>query len=647
MEGKGSSRGSTAALWLATALLTLLGLQLLRGFLAAAAFYLHQGLKLHPLIAAGITLWALALSFLALPAVRRLGRWKTLNAAGTGVVALRLAEQGCPWVPLDLLLAGLGTGLFALFLPVAWATLARWGTSRAWGMAVASGLVADTSLHAATRTVGLSWAGGGGSLLATVLLGVAALAALFWSRRPWDGERETPPSFPFPWTLALTGPWFYLQLVGLQNLGRATSLTGLALPWAALLVVAGGSLGLLVALWTLGKSSPPWLGGFLGGVGLVSLLLPTDPDFMAALFVVLGGAATVPLLPLALAPGSGGEIQEIHAEHRHFWIHGTGFFLLGLLLFVHYGSFQLPLPGSQDLFLGATLAALAVGSWVAARRWREERPVPRSWAERLAPFVVWLGPLALWISWNPPRVTAPETPPTAIRLLAYNIHMGFDLKGQLALQELAATMEDARPDVIALQEVSRGWVVAGSVDLLEWLGERLGMTAVFGPTADRQWGNALLSRYPIRRTEAGALPPDSLRLRRGYLDAEIDLGDETLRVLATHLHNPRNASAVRVVQVEALLRGWGGSERTVLLGDLNATPDSPEIQLLAAAGWRDAALGLPEPLRLTHPSFGPNRQIDYIWTSPDLQVLDFAVLPSAASDHLPVVATVAWGGGEG
>ena len=85
-----------------------------------------------------------------------------------------------------------------------------------------------------------------------------------------------------------------------------------------------------------------------------------------------------------------------------------------------------------------------------------------------------------------------------IRIATYNIHQGFDSFGRLALERQAQAIEASRADVVGLQEVSRGWVMNGSVDTLDWLARRLRMHGAWGPTADPAWGNAVLSRFPIR-----------------------------------------------------------------------------------------------------------------------------------------------------
>jgi len=78
----------------------------------------------------------------------------------------------------------------------------------------------------------------------------------------------------------------------------------------------------------------------------------------------------------------------------------------------------------------------------------------------------------------------------------------------------------------------------------------------------------------------------------------------------------------------------------VLLGDLNAEPDDPEMVMLQQAGLADALTGIEPPSAYTSPSSNPYVRVDYIWVSPDLKVNDVRVIASNASDHLAVVAEI-------
>ncbi|MFQ5350406.1 MAG: endonuclease/exonuclease/phosphatase family protein, partial [Thermoanaerobaculia bacterium] len=243
------------------------------------------------------------------------------------------------------------------------------------------------------------------------------------------------------------------------------------------------------------------------------------------------------------------------------------------------------------------------------------------------------------------RLLAPAAPPAAvetdgpIRVLTYNLHQGFDVDGRLAPEALAEVIESERPDVVALQEVTRGWLVTGGLDLHSWMVRRLGLAGRFAGTADPQWGNAVLSRLPILASVYHRLPPKDLPLRRGVLDVMVETRRGPLRLLCLHLHHHKPDGAIRVEQIEALLGIWGGSPGTLLLGDFNAEPGSAAIQRLRRAGLHDAS-ALLDPGRRGTTTRLHRRQIDWVFATPDLEFEATAVRYSKASDHLPVATTV-------
>ena len=230
-----------------------------------------------------------------------------------------------------------------------------------------------------------------------------------------------------------------------------------------------------------------------------------------------------------------------------------------------------------------------------------------------------------------------------VRVMTYNLHQGFDVHGSHGLEDIARVIQAEDPDIIALQEVSRGWVVNGSVDMLLWLSQRLEMDYVWGPAADPVWGNAVLSRLPIISSQNHRMPNnDTVRLDRAFLTVEVDLGGgETIDVVATHFHSGDGDSAIRIPQAKAVLGAVDNNRTTVLLGDFNAHPDHPEMLLFADAGFNDTfvASGATGD-GFTYPADNPWERIDYVWASPDLEVRDLSVPDSLASDHLAVAVTL-------
>ena len=234
----------------------------------------------------------------------------------------------------------------------------------------------------------------------------------------------------------------------------------------------------------------------------------------------------------------------------------------------------------------------------------------------------------------------------SIRVVDYNIHQGFNINGYLDLEGIARVIESSGADIVALEEVSRGWVVNGSADTYEWLADRLNMRyKLFVPASDQVWGNAILSKYPLRLISSGFLPRLEAPLRRSFLLAEVSLEshgsiNENINILCTHVHHIKGEGFIREQQVQFLLDEWNGLARTVIMGDFNARSYEPEIKMMYDAGLIDSQAYLGKDQQLTWIHYEPHERIDYIWVTPDLEISNLTVPYSTASDHLPVVVDI-------
>jgi len=244
-------------------------------------------------------------------------------------------------------------------------------------------------------------------------------------------------------------------------------------------------------------------------------------------------------------------------------------------------------------------------------------------------------------------VAGPRDAPTEpgrgvpLRVGTFNIHHGVGARGRLDLGRTAATLVEADLDVVALQEVDRMWSPRSAfVDQAGSLAERLGMHLAFGPClvrrrsrdGPREYGTAVLSRHPFRGTLNTLLPRPRGGEQRALLAADVDVNGRVLRVLATHLHH--RSRTERLAQVDVINRTVAEhAVPTVLLGDLNARPDSPEIAAVTrhlVDAWRAGG----DPDGFTFSARAPHARIDYVLVSPDIAVERARVVHTDASDHL-------------
>jgi endonuclease/exonuclease/phosphatase family metal-dependent hydrolase len=551
-----------------------------------------------------------------------------------GVALVRLALQLVPDPVTRWLLAPVGVVLFLWFVPL-W--LARDG--RGLGLALLAGLAADTALVGLFGSWDYAWSIDGWTVALAVALAGAVLWALAAAGDPGP-EPEGPPGragLAAVLPLAGIGPALFLHALVWQNLGWQAVLGGRSQKAVLLLVMVGNLAALAAGTATAVARELRWpvAGTAIGGLAVAVALGNRAPAGAG----ILGQAAAAVLLVVIVRRSVGAAgLSSVSAA----WTAGMGLFVL--LVLAYYAAYDVVLPvGNGPLpALAAVLVGLAAAGAMRSGRDRGPRrdPLPV-----LAGVVLLAAPLFVWAT-APGPVEAAPGPARPVRLMSYNLHFGFDVRGWSDLEGVARAIEASGAEVVGLQEVSRGWYVNGSTDMLAWLQRRLRMPhARFAGASDAIWGNAVLSRYPILSGEVTRLPREGVPLRRNALGVELDLGEgRRLRVVVTHLHHVEgpDGARVRLAQLPRLLEAVAGREATVLMGDLNAEPGSAEIARLRAAGLTDAftaAGGRPGDER-TWPSDRPDRRIDYIWLSADLEATDFAATSSAASDHRGIAVTV-------
>ena len=425
-----------------------------------------------------------------------------------------------------------------------------------------------------------------------------------------------------------------------QNIGQQTALIGWDQPGVLALIVASNLVGLALAAIVMGLRRPLAL-VLVPAATILSIvgLLAEQTGALAAVVMPIGHLMLV-LLLASLASRNGPELQGRRFTSVTLFS-GVGMLIFLGAVFLYYAAYDISVGVPQRAIIIGAAVFIGVTVWVGTWGKSVERPrAPFIWAGRLAALLM-LSPLILTITWSEPEVEAGDGLP--VRVMAYNIHQGFGTEGGFELEEIARVIKAENPDIVALQEVSRGWLVDGSVDILTWLSQRLDMDYAWGPAADSVWGNAVFSRYPIVLSENHEMPNnDDLSLDRGFLWVEIDIGDEApLRVIATHFHAGRDEGEHRIPQSEALLKRWDGLSRTVFLGDLNGRPGDREITMLEEAGLLDSFVDSgTQGEGFTSPSDGPRQRIDYVWTSPDLKSTGYSSTQSQASDHFPVATTI-------
>ncbi len=238
-----------------------------------------------------------------------------------------------------------------------------------------------------------------------------------------------------------------------------------------------------------------------------------------------------------------------------------------------------------------------------------------------------------------------------VRILTYNVRGCRGGDGIISTGRIADAIREHDPDIVALQELDSGRKRSGCSDQADEIAAHLGMSSHFHPAhciAKEQYGDAILSRLPIRLKRAGLLPSVRrllIREERGAIWVEVRDGKHSLQVINTHLGLGRTE---RRLQAEALLGPeWCGAAAlcgpVILCGDFNS-PHGGVVYRRIAASMRDAALLASGRRDKTYPAAFPLLCIDHIFISERLHSLRASVprtaLARRASDHYPVLCEI-------
>lgn len=242
-----------------------------------------------------------------------------------------------------------------------------------------------------------------------------------------------------------------------------------------------------------------------------------------------------------------------------------------------------------------------------------------------------------------------------VRIITYNVHGCKGLDGKISAERIARVLARHNPDIIALQELDLHRPRSGTVDQTHLIAQYLQMYHQFHPAMrvkEEKYGNAVLSRFPMRVVKAETLPGQdgkAGREPRGALWVEVRAHGVNIQLINTHLG--LNAGE-RMKQISCLLgEDYIQTARTmgpvILLGDFNAIASS-RVCRKVREGMRDVQID-----HVDHQPRGtwfgplPMRRIDHIFVTDDFELVHVDVprswLDRMASDHLPLIADLSVG----
>lgn len=571
-----------------------------------------------------------AATLLAAPLGALVGPGLLLLIAAGGLAAARIVMQVEATPDLAVTMTALVLGFVALStaLRVAVARLGPLTTASA----VFLGLALDAAITLALATWDAAWQTGPFSWAVGLGLPLALIAAL--TGLTLEGRDAT--WGPNSWSFAMVpGPLLALQTLFLANPSFVASSGDLGLPTAGAVVLVG--LGLAAATPAI---RGPGARAAWGTLVIVAALL-TGPTGLTGWLVpvgVLAGQVAAGALVANVAVRA-----EQEREGSSAWQTGLGAGLAALVLvgslLPYQISYDLPLGVPQFVFPVLAALVLVLLARSAPARDPVTRVSPLRWIAALGPIPLLAVPAWLALSW--PDVEPAPTDEDDLRVATYNIHSAVDWFGRLDPERIAVVLENGNADVVMLQEVARGWPLAGGLDTASWLSRRLGADFAYGMAGDHQHGNAVLSTRPLLDEWSATMDRGEGPMQRGYVGVTVALGDTTVDVWSVHLQHKDDTTATRRAQARQLLADWDRRERTIIGGDLNSQPGSPDIEpWFDGTGLVSAQESADGPVWNTSPALNPDHRIDWVLGTPDLEFSDVRVPVTLASDHLPVFATV-------
>jgi endonuclease/exonuclease/phosphatase family metal-dependent hydrolase len=301
---------------------------------------------------------------------------------------------------------------------------------------------------------------------------------------------------------------------------------------------------------------------------------------VAALGVLLGAQFLGTALVVLVCTGnvtetSGGTLRDALGVT-------AGSLVLGASVFLYQIHYDKPLPFSNRWvpFAAGAMLGLAVLATSAPARSGRDRIVRTG---RLAVVVIVIATLLfVGLATSEPDLAPAVTHPSALRVVTYNPHETVTRDGQLDPRAMVDEVQRLRPDVLVVEEAGRGWALSGMLDV--------------GPVA----------------------------------------GD-VVTVIGTHLQNGEGPvhERTRIAEMRVLLREWHGQDHTVLAGDLNSDPGSPELRVLLDAGFNTT-----QPTKRCTLKTSNDNCVDWILVTSDLEQTEVRADPFDAFDHRPLVATV-------
>ncbi len=617
----GTPRGSDSTVTAGAVALGFLLMEVLRVWMPSLVIVLGEGRGAGPVGLAAAAVGTLAIAPLVASVLGPLPPRLVWLLGGAALLGARLTLGFVSGGDAQLTVTTVGVGGGALAVAALAGGSTRGDTTR---LGLLAGAAASSAVLAVLGSVDLAWRSGLFGATATLAVLVITAPAIARATRALEGGRA---AAAWPW--GALGPALVLQAVLVGPAGRVAVATGWEPGPVAAAVVGLQALAVIGAV--LGARLGPLAAGTTGAaLVLIGTAAALDADGLRS---VAGQALLAAGLGSALVSGlRGGQTTA----RRRGTVAGLSLVLFGVLVFAAYAGALVRLPfGLHAVMLvaAALLAASSLLGTVRAARLGREAPSPLL-SRMLAMTVVVALVLAGVGSLRSVDGLEARADDGTLRVTLANVHYGFDVDGRQRAREVGELLASLDADIIALNEVDRGWLISGAPDLLATYAVATGLGPVFGPATDELWGNAVLTRLPVLEVQRNRLPRGRDPLMRSALTVVVELPDGSpLAVVVTHLSHVDRRGDTRLPQAQAVAAIVARLQErgipTLVAGDLNARPEDPELGVLEDLGL---VRSLPAS-RATFPDAAARVQIDHVLAPSGLVVEQARTLTTGLSDH--------------
>lgn len=261
-------------------------------------------------------------------------------------------------------------------------------------------------------------------------------------------------------------------------------------------------------------------------------------------------------------------------------------------------------------------------------------------------FSDWEKPVVL-----PPAEAASLEPVDEVRVMTFNIAKCFAYNGggrfasrqevTARLDQIAEIIRREQADLVFLQEVIDRCPFC-DVNQGAYLAKATGFSYAYGTNYD--WGFpkfsfrsgcAVLSRFPLKAHNVEQLPGVTSVISpvgtRRILWCTVTINQKEYR--CAPIHNDSFDKDRNKLQADFILKTLDGKP-TLLVGDFNATPNSPSMRAFQKSKRFTAMWNGPA----TFHGNQPHRTLDYLLAPSAWKLKRHKVLPSTVSDHFPVLS---------